>query len=115
MGENGDMRKQLYETELLLEKECRAEVSVVLQGFKDRAKAEQSAFVNATDSEHWFCVCFQSHEAKDEFLEKTGLKELGDKYLSGHDAANVLGVKLDTPKLARIKPFKPKQRWKNLT
>ena len=43
-----------------VEADSKAEVSAVLQAFKDRAKAEQKRFDLATDSEYWVVLCFQS-------------------------------------------------------
>lgn len=84
-----------------LEAVAAQEVSDVLRAFKNRAKNEDGRFVDATDSEYWFCVCFQTREQKDEFLKKLGLWEIGDKYLDGMRVADVLGVKLE----ARVPPL----------
>lgn len=64
------------------------------QGFKDRAKKEEKRFELATDSEYWFCVCFQSRAQKDAFLQAMNLFEHGDKYLDGQVVARRFGVEL---------------------
>ena len=46
------------------------------------------------DSPHWFTAYWPRREAKDEFLLNSGLDVLGDKYLDGNQAAQILGVKL---------------------
>lgn len=46
------------------------------------------------DSPHWVAAYWPSREAKDEFLLNSGLDVLGDKYLDGHQAAQILGLRL---------------------
>lgn len=67
--------------------DSKQEVSALLQAFRDRNAQEQKRFVNATDSEYWFCVCFRTRDEKEEFLRRFGLDELGDKYLDGERVA----------------------------
>lgn len=78
------------------EAEALAEVSEILSGFRGRAKREDQRFVDATDSEYWVAVCFQTREQKDEFLQKARLADLGDKYLDGMAVARILGIRLDS-------------------
>jgi hypothetical protein len=66
-------------------------------GFKARAKAEQQRFEDATDSEYWVAICFQTREQKEEFLRKLSLLDLGDKYLDGLAVARALKVKITSP------------------
>lgn len=82
-----------------------AEVSEVLKRFKEGAKAAERRFVDNTDSEYWICLGFQNRAQKEEFLRMTGLIELGDKYLDGVAAADVLGVELtvETPPVPKFK------------
>ena len=72
------------------------ELSEVLSGFKDRAKREDQRFQEATDSEFWIAIYFQSRDQKEEFLNKLGLMEIGDKYLDGMLVAEALGVTLES-------------------
>lgn len=74
-----------------------AELNELQQAFKDRAEADQQRFVEATDSEYWFAVCFQTREQKEEFLRKTGLGETDEKYLNGLEVARKLGVAIEAP------------------
>jgi len=67
-------------------------ISDTLKAFKERAKNEQKRFEKATDSEYWFCVCFQTREEKESFLKNSGLIEYGDKYLDGRDVGEILKV-----------------------
>ena len=73
------------------------EMSEVLKGFKQRAKREESRYWQTVDSEYWCCFCFQTREQKEEFLQKLGLLDLGDKYLDGLQVAQALGVELESP------------------
>jgi hypothetical protein len=68
--------------------------------FQKRAREENQRFEDATDSEYWIALCFQTREQKEEFLKKLDLLDLGDKYLDGRAVADKLGVQLDseTPK-----------------
>jgi len=73
------------------------ETSAILDAFKDRAKNENARLLDATDSEHWIAICFQSREMKEEILRKLDLIKHGDKYLDGMKVARALGVKLESP------------------
>jgi hypothetical protein len=44
------------------------------------------------DSPHWLAAYWPSREGKDAYLTRTGLDAVGDKYLDGHQAAQILGV-----------------------
>lgn len=60
--------------------------------------------MDATDSEYWVAICFQTREQKEEFLRKARLIDLGDKYLDGIAVARVMGIKLQSriPSLPRL-------------
>ena len=79
-----------------VEVDAKAEVSALLQAFRDRAKKEQDRRMAATDSEFWFAVCFETRAQKDEFLSKLGLiaHVHGDKYIDGSVLAAKLGITL---------------------
>jgi len=93
--EEASAAEQLAEMDI--EQRAAEEVSEILEGFRARAGREQDRFVDATDSEHWIAVCFQTREQKEEFLSKLKLLELGDKYLDGMLVAERLGVNLESP------------------
>lgn len=76
-------------------KDAKAELSAMAQAFRDRAKAEQLRRDIATDSEYWVCLCFTTREQKEEFLRKAGIAD--DKYIVGREAAEKLGIKIETP------------------
>lgn len=77
-----------------LEADSAAELNAMQQAFKARAKQEAQRFRDVTDSEYWVAVCFQTREDKDRFLRALNLIQLGDKYIDGHKAAQLLGVDL---------------------
>lgn len=74
--------------------DCGREFEALQKGFADRAKAERKRFRQATDSEYWFAVCFESREEKEKFLKAAGVIKsmMGDKYLDGRKLAQILGV-----------------------
>jgi len=73
------------------------ELSETLQKLKASLKNERDVFLENVDSEYWFCVCFQTREQKEEFLEKMKWLDLGDKYLDGLEVAERQELKLDNP------------------
>lgn len=46
------------------------------------------------DTPHRVLVCWPNRDAKDAYLNGSGLEVLGDKYLDGYQAARILGVEL---------------------
>lgn len=89
-----------------IEQDAEAELSAVLQGFKERAKAEDDRFTLATDSEFWFAVGFQSREQKELFLKALDWLKYGDKYLDGTLIARNQGIEIPAVTLSnkRVKP-----------
>ena len=75
--------------------EARAELSGVMQGFKARQEAEAKRRTEATDSEFWCALCFETRAQKEEFLRKLGVLAHGDKYLDGRLVAEKLGIVLE--------------------
>lgn len=72
-----------------LEQDQAAELTAAQAAFRDRAKQYKRQRLVVEDSEFWVALCFDTREAKEEFLRDHGLAHLGDKYLNGHavDAA----------------------------
>ena len=91
-----------------LEQDAQAEANAVMTAFQKRAADEAKRFKEATDSEHWVAVCFQTREQKEEFLRALNLTDLGDKYLDGQKVARRLGKSLSPANVsyrpARIDP-----------
>lgn len=71
-----------------------AALSATVAALRERDKAEASRYVQATDSEYWLCLCFETRAQKEEFLSRMGLEGLGDKHLNGLSVAKRLGVTL---------------------
>jgi hypothetical protein len=78
-----------------LEEDAEEVVSETLKAFKDRNQAEQQRRLEATDSEFWCALCFETRAQKEEFLSRSGLMPHGDKYLDGRLVAQKLGIVLE--------------------
>lgn len=80
-----------------LAEDSKREFQALAKSYRERAKAEDKRFTQATDSEYWFCVCFKSREEKDEFLKAAGVKTkiMGDKYLEGKHLAASLNINIE--------------------
>lgn len=74
--------------------EVEEEVSETLRAFKNRAKGEAERFADATDSEFWCALAFDTRAHKEAFLRALNLSDLGDKYLDGHAVAERLAAVL---------------------
>lgn len=74
------------------EKNIDQEISAALAAVIDERHKRREAFRVQMDANFWFAVCFQSEAQKDEFLEMSGLKDLGTVYLDGLQVASRLGV-----------------------
>ncbi len=71
-------------------------------GIKAAARAEWSKFADASDSQYYFCMVFQSREARDQFLQHVKwATDLRSEYVCGEDVAKLMGV----PITARIPPM----------
>lgn len=66
-----------------LSEDSKRELDAYQKAYRGRAAREDDRFRDATDTEHWFAVCFTSRADKEEFLERFRLIDLGDKYLDG--------------------------------
>lgn len=91
-----------------------AALDALQSAFAARARDEGQRFRDATDSEYWVAVCFQSRAQKEEFLRRLKLDELGDKYLDGVRVAQRLGVPLET-EAPKWRASKPSPRLRGLT
>lgn len=73
-----------------------AEVEQVANAFRTGEKEQDQRFDDATDSEYWFALCFQTREQKEEFLRKMRWIDFGDKYLDGMTCARASGITLES-------------------
>lgn len=76
-----------------LEKSCAEEVGEAEAAFRGRLEREDKRRKQATDSEFWFAVHFNSREEKERFLRKYGLDKVGDKYLPGATVDRILDLR----------------------
>ena len=74
------------------EQNINQEISAALAAVIAERHKRREAFRVQMDANFWFAVCFQSEAQKDEFLEKSGLKDFGTVYLDGLQVASRLGV-----------------------
>lgn len=82
-------------------KDAEADLSEIEKAFRERKKCEAERFKIATQSEYWFCVCFQSQEQKDAFLKAVGIYEWGDKYIDGVEWAKAQDIELPKVELQK--------------
>ena len=65
-----------------------------IERLKNEDKKIKDRFIQAYDSEFWFCICFYNRKQKELFLEKTKAIALGDKYINGVEFARAIGIDL---------------------
>lgn len=72
------------------------------QAFRDRAQKENKRFMDVTDTDYYFCVCFRSQEQMVEFCESVGI-DPDQIYVDGKEFARKIGraIKAHDPVLPR--------------
>lgn len=91
------------------------EMSAILKAIIERKRAQAERFRITDDPEYFLCLCFQSRDQKDEFVQAAGWADFGYKYINGLDVARKLGVsvtviQLEPPKLrGRVKNYQKKE------
>lgn len=84
-----------------LEETSNAEVSDMMLSIKENRKNNAERFRDIEAGEFWFCVCFQSRSQKEQFLDgllnkySPGNQNFGDKYVSGLELAEMLGIPVE--------------------
>lgn len=76
-----------------------SEVNDILSAFRERARKEAKRVSDVTTSEYWLCFCFDSQEAKHEFMQKWGLAFEESKYVNGGRFSGRHGKPLTTEPL----------------
>jgi hypothetical protein len=104
----------LEKKKLNVEIDAREELTDIQKQFKEAAKNERQIFIDNTDSEYFVCLGFQNREQKEEFLKTSGLIKIGDKYLNGIEAAEILGIQLQS-RVYKDPKFNINKKWQNLT
>ena len=102
---------QMHELTGDAEVDSKADLDAVKKGFRDRLKAENKRKVDATDSEYWFCVCFQSRAQSEAFLREIGWRKFGDKYLDGVKIAKMMGIELPNDEVPYVAEPKIDKTW----
>lgn len=74
--------------------DAKAELGALKSAFQQRQEREATRQREATDSEFWVALCFQTREQKELFLARTGWLQEGDKYIDGQFVAKKLGIEL---------------------
>lgn len=85
------------------------EIGAALQAIKDEKKKLRDQYRVTTDTNYYFCVCFQSEQQKLKFLDASGWRDLGERFLDGLVVAKRLGIDID-PILLAAKPVKSSPR-----
>lgn len=75
-----------------LEASATGEMSAILRAIVERKKALQDRFRVANDPDYWVALCFQSHEQRNEFLQKSGWGAPDTRYLNGLEISSRLGL-----------------------
>lgn len=86
------------------EQDADAEGEGTRQAFIENEQGNLDAYRTMIDSEFYLVVCFQSRGQKEEFLDKAGWVDLGDKYIDGLKVAGRLGVDVAPVALPTKKP-----------
>lgn len=97
-----------------METDAKAELDEVAKGFRERRDQEAKRRKKATDSEYWVCLCFQTREQVEAFLEATRWAGSDAKYIDGQQVAKKLGVKLPADDVGYSKLKKPDDRYARL-
>ena len=79
------------------------EMSEILKQLTERRKAQRDLFRVARDPDYFICLCFQSHEQRNEFLAKSGWGEADERYINGLQVCRLLGIDVQP---IEIKPLK---------
>ena len=90
-----DIKISLEDLTPNVERDAKKELSKLQQAFRDRKKKEDIRNLDSVDSEYWVCLCFQNRKQREDFVVKSGIGSIDDKYVDGIIAANRLGITLD--------------------
>lgn len=71
------------------------EMSEIVAQIKAEKKAQYERFRTARDPNYYLVVCFQSHEQRDEFVQKAGWATVYDTFVNGLDVARALGLDVE--------------------
>ena len=89
-----------------IEENATREVDIVLDELLAQRRAQKERWRTTNDDEFWVAVCFQSRQQKEDFLQRAGWEQFGDKYLDGLRLAAHLGVSIEPVLLEKPKAVK---------
>ena len=92
-----------------------ADLGALESGFRKRAKDEGQRMMLAGDSGYYACICFQTREQRDAWLDARGIKRLGDRFLAGQEVAKIDGVPLPEAKVPYDTSEKIDKTWLDFT
>lgn len=84
-----------------IEQSVNQEVSDMMALIRENRKNNAERFRDVESGEFWFCVCFQSRNQKETFIKNLHDKfggdpeGFGDKYISGLELADLLGIPVE--------------------
>lgn len=78
-------------------------------------KSRADHFRASNDARYFVCLCFQTTEQKEEFLEKAGWDDLGLDFINGLDIAKRLGVDVQYIPMEALSPRGKPDRYKGMT
>jgi hypothetical protein len=77
-----------------LERMAQEEVDEIAQSFRQRMQRENRRLDFVLDSDYWCCLVFQSSEQLLAFLNATGWRRLGERYIDGLAVARAMNIDL---------------------
>lgn len=75
-----------------LEASAEREMTELVRQIKAEKKAQYDRFRVGRDPDYYVVVCFQSHDQRDEFLQKSGWAPEGERFVNGLDVCRRLGL-----------------------
>lgn len=77
-----------------LEAMAAEELDEIAAGFRRRMQREAERLDLVLDTDYWCCLCFQTYDQLVAFLQATGWRRIGERYLDGLAVARALGIEL---------------------
>ena len=84
------------------------------RGFRAKKSEERQRYQDATDSEFWVALCFETRAQKEEFLSKIGVLTMGDKYLDGREVAAAMNIEIESPRPDLKRTYRQSTRMNDL-
>lgn len=103
-------QEQQFESLAEVESGFLDDIKELHSAFRDKAQKENKRFMDVTNTDYYFCVCFRSQEQMKEFCKSVGL-DPQQIYIDGKEFARKIGRVVKSPD-----PVLPRQQggWKEL-